>query len=127
MRRTTELAEQGSSRAVELPPQMSYASLGGSNTLGACDTTGKQRCNHTSFARLTFDALKFLGVVNWANGGIGAMGPQLAAACTNKFAPAGTRYATIEYLPNLGYTNDDHGEMAAIADEVTSTTRKLTA
>ena len=114
MRRTTELAEQGSSRAVELPPQMSYASLGGSNTLGACDTTGKQRCNHTSFARLTFDALTSLGVVKWANGGIGAMGPQLAAACTNKFAPAGTRYATIEYLPNLGYTNDDHGEMAAI-------------
>lgn len=92
-----------------------FASLGGSNSLGACDTTGKTRCNQTGFAALTYTALHSLGVVqSWANGAIGAMGPQLASACTNKFAPAGSRFATIEYLPNLGYTNDDAGELAAL-------------
>ena len=92
-----------------------FATLGGSNTLGACDAAGRVRCNQTSFAKLTLNALTALGAVSsWANGGIGAMGPQLAAACTNKFAPVGTRFATVEYLPNLGYTNDDAGELAAI-------------
>ena len=103
-----------------------FASLGGSNSLGACDTTGRVRCNQTGFAELTYTALSELGVVRgcpqkqngltcgWANGGIGAMGPQLASACTSKFVPVGTRFATIEYLPNLGYTNDDAGELAAL-------------
>ena len=92
-----------------------FSTLGGSNTLGACDTAGKLRCNQTAFSRLTFDSLQSLHAVdNWVNGGIGAMGPELAAACTQKFAPEGTRMATIEYLPNLGYTNDDVRELAAI-------------
>ena len=92
-----------------------FAAMGGSNTCGACDVSGRTPCNQTSFAKLTFDALKSTGRAHYfQNGGLGAMGPQLAAACSNKFAPAGTRFATIEYLPNLGYVNDDAGELAAI-------------
>ena len=88
----------------------SFAALGGSNTLGACDIKPVAGCNQTSFAKLTYDALSHLGLLHhFANGGIGAMGPQLASACTHKFVPDGTRFATIEYLPNLGYTNDSVG------------------
>jgi hypothetical protein len=33
---------------------------------------------------------------------------------TPSLGRVGTRFATIEYLPNLGYTGDDEGESAAI-------------
>ena len=92
-----------------------FAAIGGSNTYGACDVNGRTPCNQTSFAKLTYEALHSAARVHhFQNGGIGAMGPQLAAACSNKFAPPGTRFATVEYLPNLGYVNDDAGELAAI-------------
>ena len=42
------------------------------------------------------------------------MGPDIAGACTARFVPVGTRFATIEYLPNIGYTNDDASELTSI-------------
>lgn len=104
--------------AAHLPPppaQLVFAALGGSNTVGAKSLDGKIKGHHSSFARYAFSRLQAAGnVTEFANGGIGAMGPDLAASCSAKFVPRGSRFATIEYLPNIGYTNDDDGELAAV-------------
>ena len=89
--------------------------LGGSNTLGAKDMNGTLRGSHKSFGQQLYESLKHDGLIDsFKNFGIGAMGPMLAGSCTNTFVPAGTAIATVEYLPNIGYTNDDAGELAAI-------------
>ena len=84
-----------------------FTALGGSNTLGAKHSVpGKGGMGAwTSFARLTYEKLHEANLTDaYHNGGIGAMGPTLAAACVGKFFPMDTRYATIEYLPNSART-----------------------
>ena len=46
----------------------------------------------------------------------GGMGPTAAAACVSRFAPAETRLATVEFLPNIGYVKDDTGELESIGE-----------
>jgi len=46
----------------------------------------------------------------------GGMGPTAAAACVGRFAPAETRLATVEFLPNIGYIKDDRGELESIGE-----------
>ncbi|EOD33880.1 hypothetical protein EMIHUDRAFT_229196 [Emiliania huxleyi CCMP1516] len=45
---------------------------------------------------------------------IGGMGPILAASCMDKFVPSDARVATIEYIPNIGYTEEDGDEIRSI-------------
>jgi len=108
-------------RHVKPVPAAKYVALGGSNTVGALDLNGKIKGAQKAFSTLVFQTLQIGGnVTEFLNGGIGAMGPELAASCSARFVPPETRYATVEYLPNIGYTNDDVGELAALEKIVQS-------
>jgi len=84
-----------------------YVALGASNT-----------CGHHVRLRRTFrfriaDHLRRRGLIapvaerglNHYNRCVAAMGPTYAAMCFDAIMPAGARYATVEYLPNLGGDN----------------------
>mmetsp|Transcript_23111 Transcript_23111/g.48529 ORF Transcript_23111/g.48529 Transcript_23111/m.48529 type:complete len:493 (+) Transcript_23111:154-1632(+) len=108
------IVPEGNSQARRAMQPFVFAAVGGSNTAGAGSIDGRAR-GHQSFGKLTFQALKARGeVVDFAEGGIGAMGPFFAAACTQRFFPPLTRFATIEYMPNMGWVGNDDGELSAI-------------
>ena len=91
-----------------------YVSLGGSNTLGAKHVTSAVKGKHKSFAFMFRATLDKKHNYMHLPGGVGAMGPTLAAACHHRFVPPAARLATVEYIPNMGYTGDDAAELAAI-------------
>lgn len=91
-----------------------YVSLGGSNTLGAKHVTSAVKGKHKSFAFMFRAALGKKHNFTHLPGGVGAMGPTLAASCHHRFVPPAVRLATVEYIPNMGYTGDDAAELAAI-------------
>mmetsp|Transcript_23023 Transcript_23023/g.50385 ORF Transcript_23023/g.50385 Transcript_23023/m.50385 type:complete len:484 (-) Transcript_23023:736-2187(-) len=87
-----------------------FAALGGSNTVGA----SRAGMAH-SFAELLFEELRASELVDrFVMGGIGGMGPLFNASCAQKYVPEDTRFATIEFLPNIGWSNIDEAELSAI-------------
>ena len=90
--------------------------LGGSNTGGA---NAKEHHGlrtvwgrpHTSFARRFAATLRDVRLAWNVDGG---GGPISAGACTDELVPRNTRYATVEYLPNIGYIRDDNAELNSI-------------
>ena len=89
-----------------------FAALGGSNSLGVKGMVGESGY-HTSFATLMVEALRDDSAnYTFLSGGIGGMGPELAAACASKFMPPNVRVVTLEYLPNLGWAGSDLAELA---------------
>ena len=87
-----------------------YVSLGGSNSAGH----GVPR--HNSFADLTAaNLIKHQLVHRHARSAIPAMGPVLPATCLHKYVPADVRFATVEYLANMGFSGgDDLSEVRAV-------------
>ena len=95
-------ASSGSSRllAVQRPY---YAALGGSNSLGASDLDAMKNVHlHIPYTEQLKRKLAALGY-DYSNGLMGGAGPILVAACSSRYIPSGTRVATIEYLPNMGF------------------------
>ncbi len=94
-----------------------FTAFGGSNTQGANAVAlnshgGTQYGRHiNSFANLLQRALRGYATKMNADGG---SGPSLAGACASRFIPPETRFATIEFLPNIGYIKEDRAELASI-------------
>lgn len=77
-------------------PKPLYLAFGGSNTCGHYTP------RHKIYFKLLTDALRERGLVsNGVNLCISAMGPQYSAACLDSLVPAGSAFATVEYLPNM--------------------------
>jgi len=95
-------ASSGGSRllAVQRPY---YAALGGSNSLGAVDIDAKKNGHlHKPYTEQLKRRLAALGY-DYSDGLMGGAGPVLVAACSSRYIPSGTRVATLEYLPNMGF------------------------
>ena len=95
-----------------------FAMLGGSNSLGAKNVKYEPG-THKSFGRLFGHKLKQEReragkTTSTLSGAIGALGPSFAAACLSRFLPPSVMVATIEYLPNMGYLQEDDQELQAI-------------
>mmetsp|Transcript_22711 Transcript_22711/g.37552 ORF Transcript_22711/g.37552 Transcript_22711/m.37552 type:complete len:404 (-) Transcript_22711:24-1235(-) len=91
--------------------------FGGSNTAGA--NASRHRVGwtswgrpHDSFAKQFVRILPHPLTLKWNAEGGG--GPIFAAACSDDVIPSTTRYATIEYLPNIGFVQDDVAELNSI-------------
>ena len=98
------------------PPDAKMVVLGGSNTAGANSVSltswGRP---HRSFASLFSNQLRAAGIAHSVQSNAhGGTGPILAGACADLFIPAGTRFGTVEFLPNIGYAKDDEAELSAI-------------
>ena len=94
---------------------MSHVALGGSNTLGAQDVGKPDWWRRSrSFSTQLQAFLQSHSNLTYRNSAVGGMGPILAASCMRKFVPSDARLATVEYIPNMGYTEEDSDEMAAL-------------
>ena len=81
-----------------LGDQIHYTALGGSNTCGH----GLPR-RSAAFQHLALAGLQRHGLANNIQPScIPAMGPDYPASCLSYFAPNTTRYATLEFTPNMG-------------------------
>ena len=101
---------QGTLAPGKIPTRGEYfLALGGSNTCGAAGpwVNGSKA---PSFAELTAAALQSRGRVSGLiNNCVPAAGPIFAATCARRFIPRAARFATVEYLPNMGFAERDNG------------------
>ena len=87
-----------------------FLALGGSNTC-AHGLTGSER----SYADLTANALRISGAVDGlVNNCVAAAGPTFAAACMSRYVPTSAKFATVEYLPNMGFAESTGVEYRAV-------------
>ena len=86
-----------------------YTALGGSNTCGHGVPTRK------AFQSLVFDGLRPLGAASLQPSCIPAMGPEYPASCLAYFAPNATRWATLEFSPNIGEGTTLERDLAFLA------------
>ena len=98
------------------PPDANMVVLGGSNTDGANSVSltswGRP---HRSFASIFSHRLHAANITHSSQwNAAGGTGPILAGACADLFIPSGTRFGTVEFLPNIGYAKDDEAELSAI-------------
>ena len=90
-------------------PHPTYVALGGSNTAGHNLTR-----DETRYSKLVYEALQQQQLVDtFQDSALGAMGPIVASSCSSRFVSREARFATVEYLPNLGH--GDSGELEAVA------------
>ena len=104
---TCNLCSRTMRTSIVLSPP-TYVALGGSNSVGH----GLKR-NETRFSRLVFDGLRAdePGLV-FQDSAIGGMGPIIAGTCRTRYVARAARFATVEYLPNMGF--GDSGELEAV-------------
>lgn len=94
---------------------MSHVALGGSNTLGAQDVGKPDWWERSrSFSVQLQSHLETRFHLRYHNSAVGGMGPILAASCMTKFVSKDVRVATVEYIPNMGYTEEDSDELSAL-------------
>lgn len=94
-----------------------FTAVGGSNTVGAnavshVNKRTKWGKPHETFAKKFYNILPLKTIIKY--GADGGRGPIFLSACSAEFISNSTRYATVEYLPNIGYLKDDNAELGSV-------------
>lgn len=93
-----------------------FSIIGGSNTAGANAVSHKNKVTkwgkpHMTFAKQFSQILPQTTIKYGADGG---RGPIFLSACSREFISNNTRYASVEYLPNIGYLKDENAEIGSV-------------